>query len=712
MLNKIWWFVIVMAIIAAALVALNYFTQRKHHENFAMETACVAGLDTLLKRSMKLEDGGLPADLTTKCIQAYDFKLADAAGLTANSSVLTMLFNLFQTRDNDKIPYIARFYDWKYMKDNTTETIISKAEWDTKFETNSDNQKASSLAKHTLIPIIRDLCKRFIAIKNNVSLEQKYNDVGNRVNKAFINGFLNKYSKLDDGSSARLISAGTEENAMFKALVENTPQGYTAAIKSKNLNIAIADFASLYLLNVNFTANSPCTIDIVNDTAVDNDVEKYIRLKKLYDLWRNKNARGQVAWTSGDLKDFATSTDPMLQTNNLVTYILKLFNTPVSDPPTDANIAFATTEINKLVNKEFYTDGGINEGRLREDSTCLSAQLLCDLKASREKVCIPNSSGCAGAKDFNKYCTAVDQIVTGNVKPNTLPVLDPNNLPTTPTTTSAAAGTTTGAAASAGTSTTTTTAVTSAGTTSTTSASLASAVVGAGLPGAESGGAGAPLPPAATGGSAQSASNAALQAKLTQYTIPSYLDRGTQELLVFVFDKLAASYNFDDEDVPDDIKQAISQLSPSGKANLCARYCQLTSRCNGICKLASCLNCQVGTGSQAGSDVDGASDTSLGYAGVDDDYNLLGFLDDISQGGHNTGYGSGSGSGSDTGGKDQYKHMGPMISQKDTSGVSNIFAPYIIMAPKKDGSSYGAYLLDDPNDPGYQQYINDLAKSY
>jgi hypothetical protein len=227
--------------------------------------------------------------------------------------------------------------------------------------------------------------------------------------------------------------------------------------------------------------------------------------------------------------------------------------------------------------------------------------------------------------------------------------------------------------------------------------------MGAGLPGAESVGVGAPL----TSGASGSSISPELQAKLTQYVIPSYLDRGTQELLVFVFDKLAASYNFDDEDVPDDIKQAISQLSPAGKANLCARYCQLTSRCNGICKLAGCLNCQVGTGTQAGSDVDGSAGSTLGYAGVDDDYNLLGFLDDISQGGYQTG----SSSFGSTGGKDQYKHMGPMISQKDTSGVSNIFAPYIIMAPKKDGSTYGAYLLEDPNDLGYQQYINDLVKS-
>jgi hypothetical protein len=200
--------------------------------------------------------------------------------------------------------------------------------------------------------------------------------------------------------------------------------------------------------------------------------------------------------------------------------------------------------------------------------------------------------------------------------------------------------------------------------------------------------------------------------KMAQYAVPAYLDRSTQELLIFVYDKLAASYNFDDDEVADDIKQAISQLPPSGKANLCARYCPLTMRCNAVCKLAGCLNCQVGTGAQAGSEELGAAATTLGYAGVNDDYNLLGFLDDIGQSKIVSGSTSSSTGLSCGNGKDQYRHMGPMISQKDTSGVSNIFAPYIIMAPKKDGTEYGAYLLDDPNDPNYRQYIDDLVKSY
>ena len=721
MLNKIWWFVIVMAIIAGALVALNYFTQRHQRENFAMISACADGLDKLLMRSLILEDGGVPDELKTKCIRADDFKLANAAGLR-NSSVYTILFNLFQSTENG-IPYIARFYKWNYDKSGV-ETELTKSDWDAKFETDGNNQKTVGLIKLSLIPIIRDLCGKFRKIiqdaTNNSTLNDKYfKNTANNANRAFINAFLSKYSSFDEGSVNRLSAAGTEENNMFKALTDNTPQGYAPAIKSKNLNSAIAEFAFGYLLKVDFTVSSQCNIDIVGGTRVDNDIDLYIRLKKLFDMWRSKSSSGAVAWTVVDLNSdlFTKTEDLTIKRDNLVTFILKLLNMPVDNPPSAANISLAVTELNKMINKEFITDGLVNDGRLREDSSnnCINAQLLCNLQYNKDKICAPNSSGCAGVADFNKYCTAVDKIITGNKAPNTLPVLDPNNLPTTPTTTSAAAGTSTTSAA-AGTSTTSAAAGTSttsaAAGTSTTSAAAGTSTTAAsaGLPGAESSMAGAPLVPAAAGGATRSASNAALQAKLTQYTIPSYLDRGTQELLVFVFDKLAASYNFDDEDVPDDIKQAISQLSPSGKANLCARYCQLTSRCNGICKLASCLNCQVGTGSQAGSDVDGSADTTLGYAGVDDDYNLLGFLDDISQGGHNTGSDLGTGSGS--GGKDQYKHMGPMISQKDTSGVSNIFAPYIIMAPKKDGSSYGAYLLDDPNDPNYQQYINDLSKSY
>lgn len=294
----------------------------------------------------------------------------------------------------------------------------------------------------------------------------------------------------------------------------------------------------------------------------------------------------------------------------------------------------------------------------------------------------------------------------------TMPVLDLNNLPTTPTTTAVsttAAGTTAPVGTAAGT-------TAAAGTTSP-AGTVAGGGAGTTAPVGTVAGGGtgttAPVGTVAGGGSTGSANNQELRNRINQYAIPAYLDRSTQELLIFVYDKLAASYNFDDDEVPDDIKQAISQLPPSGRANICARYCPLTMRCNAVCKLAGCLNCQVGTGSQAGSESTGAADTTLGYAGVDDDYNLLGFLDDISQSKLVSGSAGGTSSGTCSGnGKDLYKHMGPMISQKDTSGVSNIFAPYIIMAPKKDGTEYGAYLLDDPNDPQYRQYIDDLVKSY
>jgi len=709
--TKVWWLIISIAIVAVVLLALNLYIQHTTRESFAvMNSVCKTGLDQLIRRSMMLEDGGLPNELKTICIIDSDFYLATAVNLMSRSSVYTMLFNLFQSADGDGIPYIARFYKWEYSKAGSI-TELAKEDWNRTFQIVDDNQDTESLASLTLIPMIIDLCRIFRNIIRDASdsskavLGNKYNNSMNAANRQFINGFLSKYSGFNDTSASKLKTDKTEENTMFKALVDNNSFGYAAAIKSKTLKQAIPEFAISYLLKVNFTSSAQCNIDIM-ETPVDNDVELYIRLKKLYDMWRKNNATGAVNWTAADLNSslFTATDDLIIRKDDLVKYILELVgrkNEIVKNQLSAKNIDDAVTEINKLINKEFITSGGSNDGKLRDDSSCLDAQLLCNLRIDKSLTCIPNNSGCAGVDDFNKYCTAVNQIIDGNRPNNTLPALDTNNLQTTPTTTAAAA------TAPAGTS-STTAATALAGATA-----PAGTTAPAGIPGATSSGAGAPL----LGGvvSQGSASNEALKTKLAQHAIPAYLDRSTQELLIFVYEKLSASYNLDDEDVPDDIKQAISQLPPSGKANICNRYCQLTTRCNGICKLAGCLNCQIGTGSQAGSDVNGSADTSLGYAGIDDEYNLLGFLDDISQskllsGG--TSGGSVTGSGYSMDGTDQYKHMGPMISQKDTSGVSNIFAPYIIMTPKKDGSAYGAYLLDDPNDPNYRQYIDDLVKSY
>ena len=682
--QKTLWIVVLLVIVLIILLGLYYMVNNSQYvnETFAMNQVCAGGLPDILKRSMGLLDGdnSLPAELTSnKCIDTYDFKKLTDTGLISRSSVLSILNSLFQSTDNG-IPYIDKFFDWKIK--NSSGTLVS-VDWSAKLDGSGSTsfQGTVNLLTNSIIPLVLSLRKTMTEIASSTDMAPKYMAAANSANRAFINGFLAKYKDFDEDSASRLRTAGTEENAMFKALTDRIDYR-DPIITSNSLKIAMKEFAFAYLLSVSFTAAAQCNISII-DTAADNDVKLYVRLKKLLELWRGMGKKSNVAFTTSDLNGSVFQSSGDYSKDAVIKYFTEELNNPV--PSGVAVEEHVVSTINNMINNTFITDGGVNDGRLIDDPECKSdtGKLLCNLRLADARICQLNMDACAGSAEFNKYCTAVGEILKSVDNPEiTMPVLDLNNLPTTPTTT--AAGTT---APGGGANTT------AAGTTAPvgTSAGGGSATV-------------------AGGGSVGSASNQELRNKLSQYAVPAYLDRSTQELLIFVYDKLAASYNFDDDEVPDDIKEAISQLPPSGKANLCARYCPLTMRCNAVCKLAGCLNCQVGTGAQAGSEADGAPSSSLGYAGVDDDYGLLGFLDDISQ--SKIVSGSSSSVGQCGNGKDQYRHMGPMISQKDTSGVSNIFAPYIIMAPKKDGTEYGAYLLDDPNDPNYRQYIDDLVKSY
>lgn len=712
--QNILWLVVLFVAVLLILFIFYFFVSSTGQENFAINQVCAAGLSDILIRSMGLLDGdnSLPDNLTAaanKCIDTYDFKKLSDTGLRSRSSVLTILLALFQSTDNG-VPYIDKFFDWKIK--NSSGTLVP-VDWAVKLDAPGTTafQGTVNLLTNTIIPLVLNLRQIMTEIASSTDMSPKYMASANSANRAFINGFLAKYKDFDEDSASRLRTAGTEENAMFKALTDRIDYR-DPIITSYKLSQAMAEFSASYLLNVSFTAAAQCNINII-DTAADNDVKLYVRLKKLLELWRGMKKKSTVAYTATDLNGSAFLPTGDYSKDSIIKYFTEELKNPV--PSGTAIEEHVANVINNMINNTFITDGGVNDGRLIDDPECKSdvGKLLCNLRLDDARICQPNMDACGGSAEFNKFCTAVGEILNSANDPEiTMPVLDLNNLPTTPTTTavSTAAGTTAPAGTSAGGGSGTTAPVgTSASGGSGTTSPVGTSASGGAASTVAGGGAAATV---AGGGSAGSASNQELRNRLTQYAIPGYLDRSTQELLIFVYDKLAASYNFDDDEVPDDIKQAISQLPPSGRANICARYCPLTMRCNAVCKLAGCLNCQVGTGAQAGSEADGAPSSSLGYAGVDDDYGLLGFLDDISQSKLVSGSSAGtSGLGSGQG-QDLYKHMGPMISQKDTSGVSNIFAPYIIMAPKKDGTEYGAYLLDDPNDPQYQQYINDLVKSY
>ena len=170
-----------------------------------------------------------------------------------------------------------------------------------------------------------------------------------------------------------------------------------------------------------------------------------------------------------------------------------------------------------------------------------------------------------------------------------------------------------------------------------------------------------------------------------------------------VRNEIAQLYNSASGELSDFLKEGLKSLTPSQRKSLCNCYCTSFTPCTELCKLVECTNC---TGTAIG-DTDmsgmGLPDTTLGYAGIDDKYVLLDNTDDntvrlnVNANLENLGN----------------KHLvGPHIVQKDTNGISNIFAPYIIMTPKRKNETYGTYLLEDPNDPFQKRFVESVLANY
>ena len=544
--KRAWIFILFLIVIIIGLITLKYYAS-KPQENFAMVDVCSKGIATIIKRSMGLEDGdnSLPAELlAAKCISVSDFRKMTESGLMSKSSVLTTLNNLFREKDNPNVPYIDKFYKWE-IPDN--QGVSKPVDWSEKL----DSQKTDKLLTSVIIPLIINLRTIFSDIASSTEMATKYGAAANSANRAFINGFLAKYADFDEASGERFKQSGTEEKAMFDALTKNSGAldgvpGYASIISSNNLYNAMKLFAYAYLLKVDFTASAQCNISIL-DTQADNDIKLYVRLKELLGIWRNMKKKSNVAFTSVDLNSSVFQTDGDYSKSEIIKYFTVELKKPNPTPTTITNEAYVAQGMNKMINDAFITDGGMNDGRLISDPECKSdvGKLLCNIRLVDEKICKPNVDACIGSGDFNQYCTAVGEILKSAKDSNAkYPDLDLTKLPTTPINTSSAARTTnTTAASGLAASVKTTTTTTASGTTPPPSGTTPPSGSG-GLPGAAaSSGAGAPLAASAGGSGSGSASNQALQAKLGQYSIPAYLDRSTQELLVFVYDKLSASYN-------------------------------------------------------------------------------------------------------------------------------------------------------------------------
>lgn len=183
------------------------------------------------------------------------------------------------------------------------------------------------------------------------------------------------------------------------------------------------------------------------------------------------------------------------------------------------------------------------------------------------------------------------------------------------------------------------------------------------------------------------------------------LDTTYQELYNLLRSKLGVLYDGREGDLSDDLIKLIKTMGPVERASLCQVYCNLKQECSQLCKELKCPNCFVTQ--RADSDAEGQPGTTLGFAGIHDAYTLLDYLK-----GDYLGIKPNVESTLTGGVPYQSGARGPVINQKDTNGISNVFAPYIVMMPKRPGDSYGSYVLNDPNDPAYRDFIDKLVNNY
>ena len=182
-----------------------------------------------------------------------------------------------------------------------------------------------------------------------------------------------------------------------------------------------------------------------------------------------------------------------------------------------------------------------------------------------------------------------------------------------------------------------------------------------------------------------------------------------------ILDQLAQLYNNDSE-LSQEMMDAVKTLPLNRRESICRDYCNyITTTNTNFCESVECSNNKPNS-IQNQMLNDKYSTTE--YAEVNSVYSLLdpkdGTFEDYLQSGI-------------------YKHMfedgndqriphfvnhkpsrarSTNIIQKDTEGVSNIFAPNIYLLPKRNGSGYASYIANDPNDPAYRDFINNLVSNY
>lgn len=153
---------------------------------------------------------------------------------------------------------------------------------------------------------------------------------------------------------------------------------------------------------------------------------------------------------------------------------------------------------------------------------------------------------------------------------------------------------------------------------------------------------------------------------------------------------------------PSEVVNTLLNLNQEQRNSICSTYCNgLYTECTDICRLAKCENCTGGVDNTLTGA--GKPATESGYS----NYNTLSYnlLDNISD--NQLGLGNESQGGTSS-------PVVPMLYQKDGDGISNIFAPYVLVQPAatSSGAGYSSFMLNNPNDPLYKAYLSQLIADY
>jgi hypothetical protein len=262
---------------------------------------------------------------------------------------------------------------------------------------------------------------------------------------------------------------------------------------------------------------------------------------------------------------------------------------------------------------------------------------------------------------------------------------------------------------------------TAAGGTATGGAAAASGTAAGGASGAATGGASG----AAAGGASGTAGGANQQqaTTTTRATTRARLpnpETETEEFQREVLNRLSELYNDNSELFPE-LREAVRKLPLNIRNNICRDYCSVSTTNNAkFCNDVGCSGMSGLSNDALGLLNSLTNDRSLDYANVNDAYSLL----DMDNGTMSRYLSTGMYRNMFDDGNMQSmcipdsrriqpksKFAQTNIIQKDTDGVSNIFAPNIYVLPKRDGS-YATYMANDPNDPAYRDFINNLITNY